>query len=181
MKFITSIAALTTIALSTVSAQSGSYTNFINCYGNNTVAQVNVTSAAFTPAPMCVGEEYCFEVTGTSKVPITQGAKLYELGIAGSRPQPIGGQTDLCALLAASGQPCPIPAGPIALKVCYKNKTVFQHITLTWMFNAFSADDKPLFCQQTAAGPAPEPTPENPRGVRGLFARNCTAPLIEQS
>ncbi|KAK3841808.1 MAG: hypothetical protein J3R72DRAFT_509816 [Linnemannia gamsii] len=179
MKFLASVAAFATIALSTVSAQSGSYTKFSGCYSDNSISQITVTSAAFSPAPMCVGEEYCFELNGTSKVPITQGAKIYEIGVAAGRPQPIDGQIDLCTLLAASGQPCPIAAGPIAFKVCYKNKSVFQHINLTWRFNAFTADNKPLFCQQTVAGTEPvEPTPENPNGLKGFYARNCTQPLI---
>ncbi|KAG0375978.1 hypothetical protein BGX24_008427 [Mortierella sp. AD032] len=160
MKFISTIAVFATGIFSSVSAQSGSYTNFGKCGGDYT-ALVTVDSAAFTPFPLCIGEKYCFEVHGASSVPITQGSHMSEFIVAGGQMQPTGGQTDMCTLLAASGTPCPIPAGPVLI---------------SWVFSAFSAENKNLFCLGAAIKTEPvEPTPENPLGLRGLFARNCTA------
>ncbi|KAG0277948.1 hypothetical protein BGZ95_005031 [Linnemannia exigua] len=174
MKSISTIAILATVVFSTVSAQSGSYTNFVKCGGDYT-ALVTVDSAAFTPFPLCVGEKYCFEVHGTSSVPITQGAHMGETIAARGRLQPSGGQPDMCTLLAASGTPCPIPAGPVLLKFCYINKSMPENALIGWIFSAFTADNKNLFCLGAAVKTEPvEPTPENPNGIRGLFARNCT-------
>ncbi|KAK3841807.1 MAG: hypothetical protein J3R72DRAFT_475248 [Linnemannia gamsii] len=175
MKFISTIAVFATGIFSTVSAQSGSYTNFGKCGGDYT-ALVTVDNAAFTPFPLCIGEKYCFEVHGTSSVPITQGAHMSEFIVAGGQMQPTGGQTDMCTLLAASGTPCPISAGPVSLKFCYTNKRMRENVLISWVFSAFTAENKNLFCLGAAIKTEPvEPTPENPLGLRGLFARNCTA------
>ncbi|KAF9132565.1 hypothetical protein BGW39_011830 [Mortierella sp. 14UC] len=170
MKFIAAVATLTAAAFSTVSAQAGSFTNWANCGGNITAYPLTVTSAVFTPMPLCVGERYCFQITGTSNVPITQGTKLYAQVVAGGRLQPNGNQTDICTLLAESGTPCPIPAGPVSLKFCYKNTGMFTNTLISWVFNSFDANNERLFCQYGRT----EPTEENPNGeLIGLHAKNC--------
>ncbi|KAF9911834.1 hypothetical protein EC991_002137 [Linnemannia zychae] len=141
MKFITVIATLAIVATSSVSAQGGSYTNWLSSSGIVTVA-----NASFTPSPICVGQEYCFEVTGTSSAPITQGANITSLANSVGRFYFMG-EFDMCTLLAESGTPCPIPAGPVSLKFCfnYLHPGIWKNISLYWLFMAKDVDKNIIF------------------------------------
>ncbi|KAG0277945.1 hypothetical protein BGZ95_005028 [Linnemannia exigua] len=98
------IAVLASVILSTVSAQVPSYTNFTKCYDNSV-------------------DQYCISVTGNSQVPITRGATVNQGIVIAGKIWPPSPGTDLCQLLAESGNPCPIPSGPISLKVCFNSPT----------------------------------------------------------
>ncbi|KAF9911835.1 hypothetical protein EC991_002138 [Linnemannia zychae] len=170
MKLISALFTLAVVTISSVSAQTGSFTNWTDCANNPSRVPVVVTSASFTPYPVCIGGDYCFQITGTSSVPITQGAKIYTVVNAAGRFYPNGNQTDMCTLLAESGTPCPIPAGPVSLKFCHKNAQVsLKNYKLFWMFGANDANGQSLFCQNTI--------PVDGRDANGaplaLYAKQC--------
>ncbi|KAK3841805.1 MAG: hypothetical protein J3R72DRAFT_491117 [Linnemannia gamsii] len=178
MKLTVAIAALASVVFSTVEAQVPSFTNFTKCVGNS-VDLITVTSAEITPYPICIKQKYCISVTGNSPVPITQGATVNQGIIMGNRIWPPAPETDLCRFLAETGTPCPIPSGPISLKVCFNSPPYIpQNMQGYWSFTFKNADNTHLFCKYAVPNPERVPTtPENPQGLLGLYARNCTQPI----
>ncbi|KAF9911833.1 hypothetical protein EC991_002136 [Linnemannia zychae] len=170
MNFITVIATLAIVATSSVSAQGGSYSNWLGCADGPGPLPVTVTSASFTPSPICVGQEYCFEVTGTSSVPITQGANISSIVNSAGRFYPVG-QYDMCTLLAESGTPCPIPAGPVSLKYCfnYLPPRIIKNLSLYWSFDAHDVDGNFLFCQYVV----PNNNKDANGAPLGLYPKQC--------
>ncbi|KAG0277947.1 hypothetical protein BGZ95_005030 [Linnemannia exigua] len=125
MKLAVVLVAFASAVISSVSAQAHSFNNLTKCQANS-VDQVSVTSIELTPFPICIKEKYCISITGNSQAPITQGAIVYQEVIIAGRMYPHDPETDLCKFLAESGNPCPIPAGPVSLKVCFNNPGYFR-------------------------------------------------------
>ncbi|KAG0225308.1 hypothetical protein BGW42_004489, partial [Actinomortierella wolfii] len=77
------------------------------CNGNNPV-QLELEQFSVSPFPMCAGKDLCITATGNLSKPIANGARLSATGYYLKRVfYAYGG--DLCELMAAQGQPCPIP------------------------------------------------------------------------
>lgn len=122
MKFAAAFALLATAVISTVSAQTGSYTNFTNCgIDLDYPAQYATSAVALSPSPLCIGKQFCMTATGVLSAPITQGATYSIVGRWLGRVIYTDSQ-DVCALLAANGQACPIPAGPYNMNLCHTVK-----------------------------------------------------------
>ncbi|KAG0265568.1 hypothetical protein BGZ95_003284 [Linnemannia exigua] len=150
MKFTSSIAALacTVAVLLTASAQTGAYTKFTDCAVNT--SELSITSFSLSPSPMCLGQDYCITATGALSEPIVKGAKL---GVWGKYLNRIvyTDKVDLCDVLAANGQNCPIAASSdvTSLKICLKLKPQFwEGVTTQFDFIATNADEKTIFCQR---------------------------------
>ncbi len=110
-----SAAVVTIVALaSTVAAQM----NYTSC---SSYSAFHLTSVSWSPSPACIGKDLCAIGTGTLDQPIIQGAKLSLSAKYLGRVVYTDSQ-DLCAVLAAQGTPCPIPAGLAVLKGCVKIK-----------------------------------------------------------
>ncbi|KAF9094824.1 hypothetical protein BGX23_001539 [Mortierella sp. AD031] len=140
------VAALAFTALSAVSAQSGTYTKFTDCAPQS--SELALSSLSLSPSPMCLGEDYCLTATGTLSAPIVKGATL---GVWGKYLNRIvyTDKVDLCDVLAANGQNCPISADTTSLKICLKLKPTFwENVTTQFDFIATNADDKTIFCQR---------------------------------
>jgi len=77
----------------------------------------NLTSVNWSPSPACVGKQLCAVGTGILTEPIMAPASLtFTVKYFG---RVIFADTyDFCAMLAAQGTPCPIPAGHAVLKGC---------------------------------------------------------------
>ncbi|KAF9081134.1 hypothetical protein BGX27_005059, partial [Mortierella sp. AM989] len=139
MKFFAAIVAL--VAASVANAQ----VPWTNCA---TAPAMTVTYFSVTPYPACLGKQGCFTATGTLNNPVIAPATLSIVG-------KYFGQTvytdnhDFCALLAATGQPCPIPITMTSVTVCVlvkPNAPVGIPITLT--VSATNGDGRVLFCQR---------------------------------
>ncbi|KAF9907172.1 hypothetical protein EC991_011235 [Linnemannia zychae] len=164
MKFATSLAALAAVAVSSVSAQ---YTNLVN--GASSPTQFAASNYAVNPYPMCIGKEICLTATGILSAPIVEGGTFAVVGkYLGRFFYTDSG--DLCSLLAASGTPCPVPAGPFNLKVCRLLKpNLPPNWPVEYQFEAINGDGDTLFVQKTPGYPGLYTTPSNPR----LNATNC--------
>ncbi|KAF9278253.1 hypothetical protein BGZ88_000709 [Linnemannia elongata] len=147
MQFTSVLAAIAIAAISTVSAQSGAYTKFTDCAAGKP-SDLAISSLSLSPSPMCVGQDYCLTATGALSAPITKGAKL---GVWGKYLNRIvyRDNVDLCDVLAANGQECPIPETTTELKICLKLKPDFwEGVTTQFDFIATNANDDTIFCQR---------------------------------
>ncbi len=90
-----------------------------NCHPNPAFKMTNVNWA---PSPACIGKQFCAVGTGNLTQPIIQGAKFQLNAKYLGRIVYVENQ-DFCAMLAAQGTPCPVPAGPTVLKGCITIKS----------------------------------------------------------
>ncbi|KAG0292096.1 hypothetical protein BGZ96_004547 [Linnemannia gamsii] len=160
MQFTSTLAAIACAiaALSTVSAQSGTYTKFTDCAAVKP-SDLAISALTLSPSPMCLGQDYCLTATGALSAPITKGAKL---GVWGKYLNRIvyRDSVDLCDVLAANGQNCPIPEDTTELKICLQLKPDFwEGVTTKFDFIATNANDDTIFCQRALD--------------RGLEGANC--------
>ncbi|KAF9919993.1 hypothetical protein FBU30_010282 [Linnemannia zychae] len=145
----TSTIAIIACAIAAVSAQSEvtTYTRFTDCAADSSI--LSLQSLGLSPSPMCIGQDYCLTASGTLSAPIEKGAKL---GVWGKYLNRIiyTDKVDLCDVLAANGQNCPIPTGEVAkLKICLDLKPTFwEGVTTQFDFIATNADDQTIFCQR---------------------------------
>ncbi|KAF9142758.1 hypothetical protein BG015_000670 [Linnemannia schmuckeri] len=174
MKIAALIATIAAAAISTVSAQSGTFTNFTTCAAPDNNGQLTVTKLALSPFPLCIKQKYCLAVTGSLSAPLVEGAALQNVWRFYSRDTPQ--DYDLCSLLAAGGRPCPIDAGPVSFNLCFDALVdVFPpNFPVGWSYNAYNGDGSLLFCSSAPPNTArTEETPENPYGIAGIYAQNC--------
>ncbi|KAF9132566.1 hypothetical protein BGW39_011831 [Mortierella sp. 14UC] len=173
MRFASLIATFAAVALSTVSAQSGSFTNFTTCGAPNNKNEI--ANLALSPSPLCIGQKYCLSGSGTLLKPITEGAQLQNTWMLFSNPVP--NNYDLCALLAASGQPCPIPAGPFSFNICFDPPRWFPpNFALGWNYKFVDEEGELLSCQNAPLNSYRIPsTPDNYYGIGGVYGINCPA------
>ncbi|KAF9117028.1 hypothetical protein BGW39_002490 [Mortierella sp. 14UC] len=134
MQFTSAIAAIACVvfAISTASAQSvDAYTKFSDCAVNS--SELSIKSLSLSPSPMCLGQDYCLTATGTLSQPIVKGAKL---GVWGKYLNRIvyTDKVDLCDVLAANSQNCPIAAT--------------TDVTTQFDFIATNTDNETIFCQR---------------------------------
>ncbi|KAF8939731.1 hypothetical protein BGZ47_008068 [Haplosporangium gracile] len=119
MKFTALIVTIAAAAISTVSAQSGTFTNFTTCAAPNNNGQLTVTKLALSPFSICIKQKYCIAVAGTLSAPLVEGAAMQNVWRFFNRDTPKN--YDLCSLLAAGGRPCPIAAGPVLFNLRFDN------------------------------------------------------------
>ncbi|KAF9120719.1 hypothetical protein BGW39_011139 [Mortierella sp. 14UC] len=147
MKIAASIAVLATAVLSFVSAQTGPV-DLANCATGPT--QLTATSFSITPVPMCITKPYCITATGTLSTEIKNVDEYNATFAVTGRYLGRLIYTDnknLCDLLAESGQPCPIPAGPVTLKICNNLKqNLPPNIGYAFQFNSVNTDGGVIFC-----------------------------------
>ncbi|OAQ27819.1 hypothetical protein K457DRAFT_20824 [Linnemannia elongata AG-77] len=119
MKFIATITALTTAAaVTSAEFQMPPPSNFSSCASGPT--QLALTSFTVSPSPMCIGEESCYTASGTLNTGIIDGARLSVTGRWLGRLV-YTNSANLCDVIAAGDHKgCPIPAGPVTLKICRK-------------------------------------------------------------
>ncbi|KAF9907173.1 hypothetical protein EC991_011236 [Linnemannia zychae] len=148
MKFITTLAALATATICSVSAQ---YTDFAN--GATGPVQFTATNYAINPYPLCINKPFCLTATGTVSNDIVEGATYTVTGRYIGRLV-YSDSHDLCPLLAASGTPCPIPAGAFNLNICVPVKpNLPPNISFHFQFAAVNGDGGSLFVQKTPGWP----------------------------
>ncbi|KAF9922062.1 hypothetical protein FBU30_007836 [Linnemannia zychae] len=117
----------------------------INCATSSTI--MTLSSYSITPYPLCIGKDLCNTATGVLSEPITNGARL---SIVGRYLNTIvySDEKDLCALMAAAGMPCPIPATLASLPTCYLIKSSMPAnvpVAMTW--KAVNGDFKVIYCE----------------------------------
>ncbi|KAF9125649.1 hypothetical protein BGW39_007231 [Mortierella sp. 14UC] len=158
MKLTTALAALAAITVSSVSAQ---FTNFVNASRTSTqYAGSNFTSS---PYPWCIGKEFCLTATGTLSTDIVKGSRYDITGRTYGRLTYTDSH-DLCSLLAASGTPCPIPAGPFNLNLCVPVKpNLPPNFPTEFIFAAINGDGGILFAPATPGYVSNPREPSNPR------------------
>ncbi|KAF9401694.1 hypothetical protein BGZ76_007506, partial [Entomortierella beljakovae] len=142
MKFTYSIVAL--IAAAVVKAQSPAFTN---CAPAD--ADMTINSFTLHPYPMCRGQNLCITGTGVLSVPITSGSSLSVIGLILGNPVYTDIQ-DLCTLLAAQGNPCPVPITATTITACVLLKPIsIAKLSLPYTISASNGGGSNLFCQNT--------------------------------
>ncbi|KAF9084264.1 hypothetical protein BGX27_003848, partial [Mortierella sp. AM989] len=137
MKLFAAVVAL--VAASIANAQ----TIWVNCA---TAPDMTVTSFSLTYPP-CAGKLGCFTATGVLSVPITAPATLPIVG------KYLGqivytDHHDFCALLAASGQFCPVPVTVTSITFCVLIKSsVLVGIPFVLTISPTNGSGNNLFCQ----------------------------------
>ncbi|KAG0361810.1 hypothetical protein BC939DRAFT_499901 [Gamsiella multidivaricata] len=145
MRF-TAIAALLLAAVA--SAQSSSFSNCVTA-----AADMTVTSFSLSPDPVCVGQNYCINVTGTLSAPVVTGAKLVVTGRWSGHIVYTDNQ-DFCTVLAASGRPCPVPITTTSLSLCVLMKPTYPaNVPLALTILATNGNGNVLFCQAATVIP----------------------------
>ncbi|KAK3846410.1 MAG: hypothetical protein J3R72DRAFT_515533, partial [Linnemannia gamsii] len=140
-----------TVAVSSVSAQ---FTNLV--HGTLAPVQYYGSNYTITPSPMCVGKQFCLTASGTLSTGIIEGSKYSIKGTYLGRLV-YTDRKDLCPLLAASGTPCPIPAGAFNLRLCNILKPNFPpNLPSEYEFQATNGDGGMIFTQRTP-GYSPNP------------------------
>ncbi|KAG9321460.1 hypothetical protein KVV02_003587 [Mortierella alpina] len=138
MKFIAAIAAL--VAAAVANAQT-----FTNCAAGPT--DMALTAFSVTPYPLCIGQNVCATVSGTLSTPIVAPAKLSVTGKYLGRIVYTDNQ-DLCAVLAASGIPCPVPVSVTTVTACVLVKpSAPANIPVQLTILATNGNNHVLFCQ----------------------------------
>ncbi|KAG0201211.1 hypothetical protein BGX28_005911 [Mortierella sp. GBA30] len=140
MKFFAAIAALVVAAVA--NAQSPAFTN---CATG--VADMTVTGFSVSPYPLCIGKTVCATVTGTLATSIVAPATLTITGKYLGRTVYTDNQ-DLCAVLAASGVPCPVATSVTSVTACVLVKsTAPANIPVVLTIQATNGNNHALFCQ----------------------------------
>ncbi|KAF9937887.1 hypothetical protein BGZ75_004470 [Mortierella antarctica] len=138
MKFIAAIAALVVAAVA--NAQT-----FTNCAAGPT--DMTLTAFSVTPYPLCIGQNVCATVSGTLSTPIIAPAKLSVTGKYLGRIVYTDNQ-DLCAVLLASGIPCPVPVSVTTVTACVLVKpSAPANIPVQLTILATNGNNHVLFCQ----------------------------------
>jgi hypothetical protein len=109
--------------LITAAAQSRPAT--MNCATSPT--DFNVSGFAFSVYPMCIAQPICFTATRSLLAPIMHGTNLTKVSFIGRYLGAILylDEQNLCDILAAQGQPCPVPVGTTSLTTCFRIKDNF--------------------------------------------------------
>ncbi|KAF9345663.1 hypothetical protein BGX34_004571, partial [Mortierella sp. NVP85] len=102
MKFFAAIATLLFATLA--AAQTPAFTD---CATGPT--DFALSSFSVSQHPLCINQNFCFTAVGQLAAPITQGANITLYGRYLGRVLYLENH-DLCALSAAQGNPCPVPA-----------------------------------------------------------------------
>ncbi|KAK3846397.1 MAG: hypothetical protein J3R72DRAFT_471549 [Linnemannia gamsii] len=158
MKITTALVTLATVAVSSVSAQ---FTNLINSALGP--VQYDGTNYTVTPSPMCIGKQFCLTASGTLSTDIIEGSTYSFVGRYLGRLFYVDNQ-ELCTVLAASGTPCPVPAGAFNLKLCNLLKPNYvPNFPVEYEFNAVNGDGGTIFTQRTPGFLSYPPKPSNPR------------------
>ncbi|KAG0208088.1 hypothetical protein BGX31_002422, partial [Mortierella sp. GBA43] len=112
MKFFAAIAALAVAAV--VKAQQPTFTN---CATGPT--DLTISTFSLNPYPLCIGQNVCASGTGQLSVPVTAGVNQ-NLTITGRYLNRVvySDTYNLCDLLAAQGNPCPIPVTQTSITAC---------------------------------------------------------------
>ncbi|KAF9272127.1 hypothetical protein BGZ68_002687 [Mortierella alpina] len=140
-----SAAALVFAALASTVAAQMEYTTCMN----QTSQAFQLTSVNWSPSPGCIGKELCAVGTGVLTEPLIAGAKLEVHGKWGAGHTVYMDRFDLCAVLAAQGTPCPIPAGPAVLKGCIKIKdNTPANNAVIFTTTAINGNNHLIFCTQ---------------------------------
>ncbi|KAG0294444.1 hypothetical protein BGZ97_005087, partial [Linnemannia gamsii] len=138
MTFTATLIAITTVALSMVSAQTEPYRNLTNPF--TTPTQYGTFSVTLSPSTPCINQAFCLNLTGCLSTPIIQGAKYSITGRWLGRLV-YTDNSDLCEILAAVGTPCPIPAGTTNLTICRPLKpNTPPNMPIYWQFVATNGD-----------------------------------------
>ncbi|KAG0379546.1 hypothetical protein BGX24_012729 [Mortierella sp. AD032] len=144
MKITAALVTLATVAVSSVSAQ---FTNLIN--GASGPVQYDGTNYTVTPSPMCIGKQFCLTASGTLSTDIIEGSTYSFVGRFLGRLFYVDNQ-ELCTVLAASGTPCPVPAGAFNLKLCTLLNPKFPpNFPLEFLFRAVYENGTTIFTQKT--------------------------------
>ncbi|KAG0262773.1 hypothetical protein BGZ95_003962 [Linnemannia exigua] len=155
MKFTTVLSTFAIVAASLVSAQ---YTDLVD--GASGPVQYAGTNYTVTPSPMCIGKDVCLTASGTLSTDIIEGSTYSFIGRYLGRLFYVDSNKDLCALLAASGTPCPVPAGAFNLKVCLLLRpNLPPNWPVEYQFEAINGDGGRLFAQKTTGFTAYPPKP----------------------
>ncbi|KAK3824291.1 MAG: hypothetical protein J3R72DRAFT_501245 [Linnemannia gamsii] len=145
MKISTCIVTIAADVISSVSAQSGSLTNFTDCATYST--HLAVSSISLSPYPQCIGKQNCFAVAGNLSDPIIEGARLEVHGIYLGRTFYTDNKI-VQELLTPDGQVLPIPAGPVYLNLCLILKPAkLANITFITTHLLRNGDGNILCCQ----------------------------------
>ncbi|KAF9959431.1 hypothetical protein BGZ70_008854 [Mortierella alpina] len=138
MKFIAAIAAIVVAAVA--NAQT-----FTSCATGTT--DMTVTSFSVSPYPLCIGQNVCATVGGTLSAQIIAPAKLAVTGKYLGRVVYSDNQ-DLCAVLATSGVPCPVPVTVTSVTACVLVKpSAPANIPVQLTIIATNGNNHILFCQ----------------------------------
>ncbi|KAI8358240.1 hypothetical protein B0O80DRAFT_496007 [Mortierella sp. GBAus27b] len=120
---------------------------FTNCATSPTDFQVS--GFKVSPVPMCVNQTLCATGTGTFSAPIVHGTNLTKFSLIGRYLGLIlyKDERNLCELLAAQGQPCPIPVGTTSLTTCVVIKdNLPTGIPYKMEFRLTNGNGNPIYC-----------------------------------
>ncbi|KAG0357027.1 hypothetical protein BGX24_006315 [Mortierella sp. AD032] len=157
MKLIASFAILATSVTAAVSAQTGGSVELANCAAN---PQLTTTSVSISPSPMCITKPYCLSTTGILSNDLIDSGEGFRNTTFAVSGRYLGrliytDRKDICQLLAESGTPCPIPAGPVTLKICNNLKiNLPPNINYAFTFTATNGDGGQVFCRTGRRGEA---------------------------
>ncbi|KAK5808526.1 hypothetical protein F5H01DRAFT_352259 [Linnemannia elongata] len=145
MKFIATIAALATAA-AVASAELPPPSNFSSCASSST--QLALTSFTLSPSPLCPGKEFCYTATGNLSTTLFGDAALSTTARFLGRLA-YTDNANLCDALVAGGHKgCPIPAGPVTLKICRTlHPNFLPNIQMKFQVSAVNGDGGTIFCQ----------------------------------
>ncbi|KAG0302803.1 hypothetical protein BGZ97_002165 [Linnemannia gamsii] len=108
---------------------------------------MTVTGFSVDPYPLCINKPVCATVTGTSTTPIDGDATLAITGRYLGRLVYTDNQ-DLCAVLGASGHPCPVPVTTNQVTACVLVKpNAPPNIAVALTITATNGDGGIIFCQ----------------------------------
>ncbi|KAF9348329.1 hypothetical protein BGX26_000258 [Mortierella sp. AD094] len=140
MKFSTAIAALAVAAVANAASPA-----FTNCATGAT--DMTVTSLSLTPYPLCPGQNVCATVVGTLSTPLVAPSTLSIVGKYFGTTVYTDSQ-NLCTVLAASGQPCPVPVTVTSVVACIPVKSNAPvNIPVALTLSATNGNGHTLFCQ----------------------------------
>ncbi|KAH7041808.1 hypothetical protein BKA57DRAFT_472717 [Linnemannia elongata] len=144
MKLITAITALATAAA--VACALPPPGNFSSC--DSYPKQLALTSFTINPSPVCIGKKFCYTATGNLSSSIIDGATL-STTVRYLNRLVYNDNANLCDALAAGGHKgCPIPAGPVTLKICREMRLNFlPNVPMKFEASAVNGDGGTLFCQ----------------------------------
>ncbi|KAG0334291.1 hypothetical protein BG004_000481 [Podila humilis] len=139
MKFFAAVAALL------VATVANAQVPFTNCATGPT--DLTITTFSLAPYPLCVNQNVCASGVGVLSTPVIAPAKLSISGKYLGRVVYTDNQ-DLCAITAASGQPCPIPVTVTSITACVLVKpSAPTGINVQLTVTAINGNNNVLFCQ----------------------------------